>query len=379
LWLCGVLAAMQFSKISFAFQTLLVTYDSTPTAMGWILSTVGMVGLLLGVTAGLCAPAMGYRRLLLAGMGLGAVLALLQALILPFPLLWLTRLFEGASQLAVVVAAPVLIIRQSAPRHHSLVMGLWSTFVAVAFAVTAAGGGWVLARFHLSGLFLAHATGLAVMCVLVLILLPKDDAGAQPWPTLAALPGLHARLYRHWATALPGLCFFCYTSTAMALLTFVPQYAGADRSWVAITLPFAAISGTLSSGWLAPSLVAPGRLVLGAFAGTALVGLGLGFCLMAGLPMALVAVLLTYMVGLAGGASFALIPYLSHEPAVQARAAGAVAQMGNLGSTLGPPLFALTISVFGGPGLVLPVLCFALLGCGLVMVSLGTNGRNPSV
>jgi MFS family permease len=379
LWLCGVLAAMQFSKISFAFQTLQASYDSSATAMGWILSTVGTVGLLLGVTAGLCAPAIGYRRLLLLGMGLGAVLAALQALILPFELLWLTRLFEGFSQLAVVVAAPVLIIRQSARRHHSIVMGLWSTFVSVAFAVTAAGGGWLLAHFHLTGLFLVHALGMAMMFGLVLVLLPKDAAQAPPWPTLAALPMLHVRLYQHWVTALPGLCFFCYTSSAIALLTFLPQYAGADRAWVAVILPFAAISGTFSAGWLAQSLVAPRRLVLGAFTAMALVGLGLGVCLMIGVSIAPVAVLLTYTVGLAGGSSFALIPYLSREPAVQARANGAVAQMGNLGSTLGPPLFALMISAFGGPGLVLPVVGFALMGCVLMVMSSGASNQPPSV
>lgn len=107
----------------------------------------------------------------------------------------------------------------------------------------------------------------------------------------------------------------------------------------------------------------------------ALAGLGLGACLLWGVRMAPVAVLLMYLVGLAGGASFALIPYLSHEPAVQARAAGAVAQLGNLGSTLGPPLFALTISTFGGPGLVLPALGFALLGCGFVIAGIEAKSR----
>jgi len=92
LWLCGVLAAMQFSKVSFAFQALQAAYGATPMAMGWILSTVGMVGLVFGVTVGLLAPALGYRRLLLVGMGLGALLAAAQALLPPFPLLWLTRL-----------------------------------------------------------------------------------------------------------------------------------------------------------------------------------------------------------------------------------------------------------------------------------------------
>jgi hypothetical protein len=190
---------------------------------------------------------------------------------------------------------------------------------------------------------------------------------------------LHVRLYRHWATALPGLCFFCYTTTAIALLTFLPQFAGADRAWVAIILPFAAISGILSAGWLAQSLLAPGRLVLMAFSGMALVALALGVCLIWAVPIAPIAVLLTYTVGLAGGSSFTLIPYLSQEPAVQARATGAVAQLGNLGSTLGPPLFALAISAWGGPGMVLPVLCAALLGGALVTVSLGGNRPQRSV
>jgi AAHS family 3-hydroxyphenylpropionic acid transporter len=223
LWLCGVAAAMQFSKVSFAFQTLQSTYGATPAAMGWILSTVGMVGLVLGVTMGLYAPAIGYRRLLLVGMGLGAALAGVQALQPPFALLWLTRLLEGVSQLAVVVAAPTLIMQHSAPQHRAIAMGLWSTFVGVAFALTAAGGGWVLAHWHLGGLMTVHAAAMALMGCAVLWLLPRDSA-ATPWPALASLPQLHARIYSQWATALPGCCFFFYTATRNTLI-FVAAYA----------------------------------------------------------------------------------------------------------------------------------------------------------
>ena len=53
-------------------------------------------------------------------------------------------------------------------------------------------------------------------------------------------------------------------------------------------------------------------------------------------------------------------PYLSQESLVQERANGAVAQMGNLGSTTGPPLFAALSSWLGVAGLALPVLAFAL-------------------
>ena len=373
LWLCGVLAAMQFSKVSFAFQALQAAYGATPAAMGWILSTVGMVGLVFGVTVGLCAPAIGYRRLLLVGMGLGAVLALVQSLAPPFALLWLTRLLEGVSQLAVVVAAPTLIMQHSAPRHRSIAMGLWSTFVGVAFALTAAGGGWVLAQFQLGGLFLGHAAGMALMFVAVLWMVPADGVRQQSWPALAALPQLHARIYSQWAMALPGCCFFFYTVTAIALLTFIPQHAGSDRAWLAVVLPLVSIAGTFAAGWLAQSWVQPSKLVRLAFASVAVAGPALGLCLWASVAIAPVALVLMLVVGLAGGSSFALIPYLSNAPPVQARATGAVAQMGNLGSTLGPPVFATAIAGLGGLGLVLPVLVFALLGWSLASWGLGRH------
>jgi AAHS family 3-hydroxyphenylpropionic acid transporter len=368
LWLCGVLAAMQFSKVSFAFQALQAAYGATPMAMGWILSTVGMVGLVFGVTVGLLAPALGYRRLLLVGMGLGALLAAAQALLPPFPLMWLTRLLEGVSQLAVVVAAPTLIMQHSAPRHRAIAMGLWSTFVGVAFALMAAGGGWVLARFQVGGLMLAHAIGMAAMFGAVLYMVPRDGRTAHAWPALAELPRLHARIYSHWATALPGGCFFFYTVTAIALLTFLPQHAGADRPWLSVLLPLVSIAGTFSAGWLAQSVVAPARLVRGAFAGMALAGLAVGGCIAVGWAIAPAALLLMYLTGLAGGSSFALIPTLSAVPAEQARATGAVAQLGNLGSTLGSPVFAYAIANWGGAGLVLPVLVFGLLGGSLALV-----------
>jgi MFS family permease len=370
LWLSGVLAAMQFSKISIAFQALQAHYGASASVMGWVLSTVGMVGLLLGAVAGLCAPAIGYRRLLVVGMGLGAVLAGVQSLIPAMPLLWLTRLLEGVSQLSVVVAAPTLIIQYSAPQHRSMVMGLWSTFMGVAFAVTGALGGWVLAQFHLEGLLLTHALGMSAMFLLVLVVVPKDSASRPAWPRLSALPGLHLQLYSHWATALPGLCFFCYTCSAIAMFTFLPQFAGSERVWLAPVLPLVTIVGTLSAGWLAQSWLPPNRLVRWAYVGVALAATGVGIALTWGLAISPVAIVLMYMLGVAGGSSFALVLYLNHVTAAQARATGAVAQLGNMGSTLGPPLVAACIAQFGGQAVVVPAVLFAVLGGTLATLGL---------
>jgi len=371
LWFCGILAAMQFAKIAVAFVELQKHYAASVASMGWVLSTVGMVGLLLGVTMGLLAPRMGYRRLLVGGLGLGALLALAQSFLLPLPWFWASRVLEGASHLAVVVAAPTLMAASAAPQHRAIAMGLWSTFVGVAFAITGALGLPFIDHFGLSALFQAHALGLATVAMAVALLLPADaprprKSHAEAAPLhLQALLRQHVHIYTRWTTALPGLCFLGYTGMAVALLTFLPQQGGADRTWLAATLPLTGVAGTFCAGWIAQYWLSPLRLARWAFVSVGVSGLVWGLGLWAGWWVAPVALVLMFAAGLSGGSSFALIPFLNEEPSQQARANGAVAQMGNLGSTLGPPGFALAISGLGSSGLALCVLLCASFGLSL--------------
>ena len=375
LWLCGILAAMQFAKIAVAFVELQNHYAASAARMGWVLSTVGMVGLMLGVTMGLLAPRIGYRRLLVGGLGVGALLAFTQSFLLPLPWFWASRVFEGASHLAVVVVAPTLMAASAAPQHRAIAMGLWSTFVGVAFAITGAIGLPFIDRFGLAALFQAHAWGLAVVAVAVALLLPADVTRKRMPDTgglmrhaplhLQALLRQHLHIYTRWTTALPGLCFLGYTGMAVALLTFLPQQGGADRIWLAAALPLTGVAGTFCAGWIAQYWLSPLRLARWAFVLVGVSGLAWSLGLWAGWWLAPVALVLMFAAGLSGGSSFALIPFLNEEPAQQARANGAVAQMGNLGSTLGPPGFALAISGLGGSGLALCVLLCASFGLSL--------------
>ncbi len=367
LWLSGIFAAMQFAKVAVAFTALQAHYGVSAAQTGWVLSTVGLVGLLLGVTMGLLAPSIGYRRLLLAGLCLGAVLAGLQSLLLPFAWFWATRVLEGASHLAVVVAAPTLMAASAGPRHRAMAMGLWSTFVGVAFTVAGAIGAALMAWGGLDCLFALHALGLAAMAVLVACCVPGAAPGTvrPPLPTGMDLLRRHAGIYTRWTTALPGLCFFGYTSMGVALMTFVPQQAAADRLLLATVLPLMGVAGNFCAGWLAQYWLSPLWLARLAFSGVFAAALALGLVLHLGLWLVPWGLLLMFLAGLAGGSSFALIPFLNHEMALQAQANGAVAQLGNLGSTLGPPLFALAIAQWGGAGLAACAVCASLLGLGL--------------
>ena len=98
----------------------------------------------------------------------------------------------------------------------------------------------------------------------------------------------------------------------------------------------------LAQHWLSPL-----RLPAQAFGGVALAECLVALCLM-------------FLAGVAAGTSFALMPYFNRKSAGPAHANGAIAQLGNLGSSSGPPLFAVLRSHFGTVSTVLPVMVFGL-------------------
>jgi nitrate/nitrite transporter NarK len=74
------------------------------------------------------------------------------------------------------------------------------------------------------------------------------------------------------------------------------------------------------------------------------------------------AMVLAAALGIVQGASFAAIPVLNPRPADRAAAAGAIAQLGNLGTTTGTPLLAAMLAGMGPVGVALFAGPFCLLG-----------------
>ena len=72
-------------------------------------------------------------------------------------------------------------------------------------------------------------------------------------------------------------------------------------------------------------------------------------------------------VSLLPGAVYPMIPRLCPTPPLQARAYGAIAQLGNVGSTLGPPLFAASMAAFGPHGLLPPTLALCAAGAAIAL------------
>ena len=82
-----------------------------------------------------------------------------------------------------------------------------------------------------------------------------------------------------------------------------------------------------------------------------------------GLPLACLA--LAAAMGLIQGATFTAVPQLNGTAATQAQANGAMAQMGNLGNTLGTPVMAAALAGLGYTGL--PLLAGTAFVAGLAL------------
>ena len=365
-WAAGLGAAAQFGKISVLFAELGRSYAGhSVVALGLIVSIVGIIGLVFGTTAGLFVARIGPRRAIVAALAMGAGMSALQSLGLSYPVMIASRVVEGVSHLAIVVVGPTVIAGIATERYRGLAMTLWSTFFGVTYALLALFAPGLIAAKGAAGVFIAHAAWMACSAAILILLLPRDPVGVRSGDGAGVL-AQHLTIYRSPRLAAPAMGFFCYTFLYVAVLTLLPpQVPLAERGLVAAGMPLISILVSLTLGvWLLGRMTAV-RLVQTGYAlampGFVVLGLAWGN----GAAMAAGALWLAGALGLVQGASFASIPELNPTADSRSRAAGAVAQLGNLGTTTGTPVLAAVLADAGPAGLVGVALVACSFGIGL--------------
>lgn len=362
LWCAGLGAAAQFGKVSFAFDLFAARFAGmSPAAIGLIVSVVGMVGLVFGTTAGLLVARIGPRRAIVAAMALGAGMSALQVIDLPYAVLIASRIVEGLSHLAIVVVGPTMIAGLTPPARQGLAMTLWSSFFGVTYALLAQ-----IAPPLLDGgtgpLFLLHAGWMGALAVVLRVLLPADPP-APPMRDGGGVVAQHLAIYASPSVAAPALGFVWYTALYVAVLTLLPPLVVPEwRGVVATGMPLISIAVSLTLGvWLLSRMSAV-RLVQAGFAVGAVAALGLWLVWGQGGWVVAFALVMAAALGIVQGASFASIPELNATADDRARASGAVAQLGNLGTTTGTPLLALILSAAGPAGITVFAVPLCLAG-----------------
>ena len=376
LWAAGLGAAAQFGKISVIYDLLGDRYAGAGGAarIGLLVSVVGSVGLIFGTTAGILVSRIGPKRAIVGALGLGAAMSVLEASFPAYPVMIAARVLEGVSHLAIVVVGPTVIAAISAPRYLGLAMTLWASFFGVTYAALALRAPPLVRWGGAESLFFAHAGWLLVCAGLLSVMMPPDRV-LPPLPGRKSVILRHVEIYSSPSVAAPAMGFLCYTVLYVALLTLLPplmppQYV----ALVATGMPLVSIAVSLTLGvWLLGKFT-PVSLVQGGFAVAALAMLGVWASWGQGLVLVASVFVMAAAFGIVQGASFASIPFLNRSSDDRAGAAGAVAQLGNLGTTTGTPLLALILSQSGAPGLAAFVIPFCIAG--IVLHAVQKRRRN---
>ncbi|MBT0956440.1 MFS transporter [Alphaproteobacteria bacterium KMM 3653] len=345
LWAAGLGGAAQYAKFAVVYEILGGVYPQAGAWLGWIVSLVGFIGVFLGVVAGILVARAGVRRALIAAMWLGAAVSALQAFMPALPWMLLLRGLEGVSHLGIVVAAPTLIAQVAPPAQRGLALTLWGTFFGVAFAVMTFGGLPLAQSSGVGALFAAHGVYMACLALALGFWLRALPGYERP----AALPfgavlRMHGAIYRSAFVSAPAAGWLFYTFCFVSILTVLPPFLDESiRALVMGAMPLVSIAVSMTLGVALLRRMPAVQVVYAGFAASLGCMVWLWFAPAAGWAC----IALAASMGLIQGASFAAVPQLNAGPERQAQANGAMAQMGNLGNTLGTPVMAVALAQFG--------------------------------
>ena len=359
--MAGVSAALHVGKLPPAVPVLQQQLGVSLLQAGFLLSTVQVAGMLLGLVVGLGADRWGLRRSMLAGLLLMAGASALGAIATGFAPLLALRAVEGLGFLLVAMPGPGLIRRCVAPHDLSARMGWWGTYMPLGSAIGLLLGPWVMAwaSWPLWWLLLGLVSALA--CAAVWYGVPADGPKA-PVGTSAAGGGWRPRLALTLRSPGPwcvALGFAVYSGQWMAVIGFLPTvYAEAGLG--------AALSGTLTAVVALANMVgnvASGRLLQGGWSASRALRLGFGCMALCALlayvqwqgqPLAplwlrfAAVVVFSAAGGLIPGTLFSMAVRLAPDESTVSTTVGFMQQWSSVGQFAGPPLVAAVAVQAGG-------------------------------
>jgi predicted MFS family arabinose efflux permease len=216
--------------------------------------------------------------------------------------------------------------------------------------------------YSVSGLFLVHAILLFVIFLILFFSIRKIDIPHDGNNKISFLTA-HIKVYTNWRAVSPGVLFFFHTFMYIALFTFLPRLTENEntKNLLLVVLPLISIIGTMIAGITSQYFVSPSKLSVIAYISILALIFVVKLSFNNNILFVVASMVLILFSGITQGSVFSLIPNISLTTEDQTNANGAVAQLGNLGSTLGSPVFSYFLT-FGRDSIIIIVMLFSLLG-----------------
>ncbi len=383
--LAGVSAALHVGKLSPAVPVLREALGVTLLQAGFLLSTVQLAGMALGLFIGLLADGLGLRRSLLWGLCILASASILGAVARNAQDLLLLRGIEGLGFLLVAMPAPGLIRRLVQPERLSITLGLWGTYMPTGAALALLLGPALMAWDGWQAWWVSLGALSGAMALVIARVVPSDqvstsspasDQGSKPVSNNPNQPPVlqtwKQRLRRTLRAPGPwwvALAFTCYSSQWLSVVGFLPTMVaqagfangtGLISVVAACTALVAGVNGLgnvasgrlLARGWPAARLLRIGfvSMTLGAALAFVPWSLGQGTSVEAlSWGLRLSGVLVFSMVGgLIPGTLFSLAVRVAPDESTVSTTVGWMQQLSAAGQFGGPPLVAWVAARQGG-------------------------------
>jgi Cyanate permease len=377
--LTGVVAALHIWKLPPALPMLQSELGLDLVQSGFLVSTVQVGGMMLGLLAGLLAERIGLKRCILIGLAIMASGSAAGAQLATVGPIMALRAIEGCGFLMVVMPIPSLIRRQVPINVLSRVMGLWSCYIPIGSILILVFGSWMLSVASWRALWMLLAVLTVAALVLVWRTVPTDRRRAMPSSTAASTSSSTPRLdtgSAHPATGAPvvrpsaisliretlgalpvwlvAFTFSMYSAQWMAVIGFLPTiYAsggitGTTAGLLTGLVAGCNIIGNLIAGQLLHKEVPARQLLIVGFSAM-IVCAYLAFG--TGLPFAgqfLSVALLSASGGLIPATMFNMALMVAPSPRTTTTTVGWMQQGSSFGQFSGPPIVAWVVSMAGG-------------------------------
>jgi DHA1 family inner membrane transport protein len=346
----GLVAGAYMTKVAPALPGLRDELGLTLVESGFIATMFNLMGMLVGMLAGVLCDRFGHKRLALLGIVILAAGGALGAFAWGFGSLLFGRFLEGVGFIAFSVAAVALMNAAAAtPRDRAKALGLWSAYMPTGGAIALFAAPWLIAAWGWRGLWLAFSIIAAVSALALARLVPVSHYGQVSSMRLVA-----ESLARSGNLAMAAL-FACYVAQWTSIMVWLPTFlieehrvssgaaALATAFFVLINAP-----GNLAAGWLLARGVRRGTLIVAGTALAALCEIGMFAETLPGVLRYALVLAFSFTAGVIPASIFSGIPVHARTPQHIGTGNGIVMQASQIGQFLGPLAIAGIATRFGG-------------------------------
>ena len=348
----GSVGAAQIGKLPGALPSIRAELGIGLFVAGLVISAIVVVGATGGMVAGMIADRVGHRRVVLVGTALMALGSLAGARVDGTSALIATRVVEGVGYIALIAAAPALVVRAARSADRGVAFGIWSFYMPFGMAAMVAlspmlmAGGW-------RGLWTINGC-LAAAAFFVLLRALRGPRFEEPQAAAPfAWQGIAATLSRPGPLVL-ALSFGAYSLVYLSAMSFLPTFlietrgmaTGAAAALVGLAI-FMNAPGCLAGGWMIKKNVAPWAAIGAGYAGMAVCAFGL---YLEDIPFGLryaLALALPFFGGFIPPTVLARAEAHAPSPALYGMTVGLIVQVISIGQLIGPPVLAALVARSG--------------------------------